>query len=100
MISSSFGIPGESMAATMTPDIPMPAQPPTVQQKVGDLLEALVYMIRGGEGLDLPPGARDAAKRLVARVSAKMSAGRFPAFTADDFRILTAIARLPGPSRR
>lgn len=63
-------------------------------------IEALIWLLRGGDGLDLPPGPVAAANRVANRVVARWTAGQFPAITADDFRILNAIARLPGPSRR
>lgn len=68
----------------------------------GDAMEVMVYLIRGGEGLELERKYPRLAREFIStfdRGVARFELGRSPAFSRRQWRRMWLIMRLPGPSR-
>jgi hypothetical protein len=62
------------------------------------VLEGLVYMVRGGEGLDIPEDARAQLKVVAARVVARLNSKTFPAITPQELRAVYTISAKTAPT--
>lgn len=76
----------------------MPATPALTaeQARTKTMLELLVFMLRGGEGLDIAPRYRDTLKRIYVAASARLAAGQFPVLTYWELQSIFVIARSRG----